>query len=147
MGKKAYHYCCFDKTKPKPKWLTVQGLACHTSWVYWNRLWDAQPVWADTDQIKRIYKRAARLRDEGFDAVVDHIIPLRGERICGFHIPENLQIITRPYNSQISNHSYPGCNHRQLDMFGIPSFMKRPWGEEFEQFELNMFGNPWDHVK
>lgn len=147
MGKKTYHYSCFDKTKPKPKWLCTQGLSNDTSWRYWNRLWDAQPVWADTAQIRRIYERAAKLRDEGFDAVVDHRIPLHGERICGFHIPENLQIITRPYNSQISNHTYPGCLTLQRDMFGIPQLLKRPWGEEFQQFELDLSGNPLDNVK
>ena len=87
-------------------------------------MWYAQPIWADTDAIRAIYKEAVRLRSLGRDVVVDHIIPLYGIDICGLHVPKNLQIITRKYNSQLSNYDWPGQPNEQLDMFGIPSFLK-----------------------
>ncbi len=126
MGKKKYHYICFDKTKPKPKWLRQQGLANYTSWRYWNRIWDAQPIWADVGAIKRIYERAWLLREAGYDVVVDHEIPLNGPDICGLHVETNLVIVSLIYNSQLSNHDWPGQPNEQLDMFGIPSFLKYP---------------------
>jgi len=124
MGAKQYHYSYFDKTKPKPKWLVIQGLRSTASWKYWIRIWDAQPIWANVETIKKYYKKAADLRKEGFNVVVDHVYPLRGEDICGLHVPENLQIITRKYNSQLSNHEWPGQPNEQLDMFEIPNFLK-----------------------
>lgn len=124
MPSKPYHYVFFDKTKPKPKWLVNRGMACLTDWMYWNRIWDAQPIWANIETIKKLYRRAAKLREKGFDVVVDHIYPLNGEDICGLHVPENLQIITRKYNSQLGNHKWPGQPNEQFELFEIPSFLK-----------------------
>lgn len=57
----------------------------------------ATPPWSDEfDEffIKEIYHLAV-LRSEmlGIDFEVDHIIPLRGKTVCGFHTANNLQIL------------------------------------------------------
>ncbi len=103
-----------------------QGVQSSTSWRYWNRIWNAQPIWADVGAIKRLYKRAARLREAGYDVVVDHEIPLNGPDICGLHVETNLVIVSPIYNYQVSNHDWPGQPNEQLDMFGVPSFLKYP---------------------
>jgi len=64
---------------------------------------NACPVWADLDKIKEIYKEAQRRRKNGENVHVDHIIPLRGKTVCGFHIAENLQIIPASENLKKRN--------------------------------------------
>ena len=51
-----------------------------------------------------IYKRCAELNKGSSEKlVVDHIIPLVNENICGLHCPENLQIIPLKQNSSKRN--------------------------------------------
>lgn len=64
----------------------------------------ATPKWADLQMIEEFYKRAARLTKEtGIQHEVDHIYPLRGKEVCGLHIPDNLQILTRAENAAKNN--------------------------------------------
>ena len=60
-------------------------------------------AWADRDEINGIYKIAARMRERGEDVHVDHVIPLKGRRVSGLHVPENLQIIPAAENLAKSN--------------------------------------------
>ena len=55
-----------------PKWLTEEDL-----WM-----------------MEQAYE-LAQLRTEmfGFEWHVDHVIPLQGKKVCGFHMPENLAVI------------------------------------------------------
>lgn len=67
----------------------------------------ATPKWLTKEQleeIKQIYiicKEIQWLSEEPLE--VDHIIPLRGKTVCGFHHPDNLQIIPRSKNRKKSN--------------------------------------------
>jgi hypothetical protein len=67
----------------------------------------ATPVWLTKEnwkQIENIYvaaKETALLA--GFDCQVDHIVPLRGKDVCGLHVPWNLRITSRSYNSKKRN--------------------------------------------
>ena len=63
----------------------------------------ATPAWADLQAIKAIYMEAGRLRSEGQDVHVDHIIPLKGAGVCGLHVAENLQIIPAVENLRKHN--------------------------------------------
>jgi hypothetical protein len=62
------------------------------------------PAWADLDAIRAIYKdcqainRISLTRHE-----VDHIVPLRGEKVSGLHVAYNLQIIPAVENSSKGN--------------------------------------------
>ncbi len=55
------------------------------------------PSWADIEQIKMIYKNCP----SGYH--VDHIIPLQGKLVCGFHSHNNLQYLTAADNQRKFN--------------------------------------------
>jgi uncharacterized protein YdaU (DUF1376 family) len=67
----------------------------------------ATPPWltaAHKSQIVEIYERARRVSVEtGVAQHVDHIVPLRGESVCGLHVPWNLQVIPAYQNIRKSN--------------------------------------------
>lgn len=68
-------------------------------------------VWRDQidiqNRIDHIYEEAKRLRREGHDMVVDHIIPISNDLVCGLHVPWNMQILTRVENSKKNNRFNP----------------------------------------
>lgn len=65
---------------------------------------DATPQWADHNKIKAIYLAAKAATDTtGVIHSVDHIIPLRGQLVCGLHIHSNMQVLTASENSRKSN--------------------------------------------
>lgn len=67
----------------------------------------AQPGWLsdiDLRKIKRVYERSAELSaSTGVAHHVDHIVPLRGENVCGLHVPWNLQVLTASENMRKGN--------------------------------------------
>lgn len=58
----------------------------------------ATPSWYDADKVRSIYLQAGRMRNAGFDVHVDHILPLRGDTVCGLHVHNNLRIIPATEN-------------------------------------------------
>jgi 5-methylcytosine-specific restriction endonuclease McrA len=68
---------------------------------------EATPVWLTKDErlkMRELYVQARKLTaltNEQY--VVDHIVPLQGETVCGLHVPWNLRVITQEENLQKSN--------------------------------------------
>ena len=67
----------------------------------------ATPKWLTPEQRKQIVDIYEHMRDcravTGEDYHVDHIVPLRGENICGLHVPWNLQVLPAYVNISKSN--------------------------------------------
>lgn len=51
------------------------------------------PAWADREKMLDIYREANELRRRGFNVHVDHIYPLKGKTVCGFHSHHNLRLM------------------------------------------------------
>jgi len=68
---------------------------------------DATPPWLSRQQkadIRQLYQIAITMtKTTGEQYVVDHIVPLRGEDVCGLHVPWNLRVITQEENLKKSN--------------------------------------------
>jgi hypothetical protein len=68
---------------------------------------DATPAWltrAQKSQIRELYKIAITMtKTTGEQYVVDHIVPLRSDVVCGLHVPWNLRVITQGENLLKSN--------------------------------------------
>ncbi len=67
----------------------------------------ATPLWLTRGQkteIRQIYQIAITMtKTTGERYVVDHIVPLRSDVICGLHAPWNLRVITQEENLKKSN--------------------------------------------
>lgn len=67
----------------------------------------ATPKWITADQklaMRKLYLEAQRLTKlTGQRYVVDHIVPLINQDVCGMHVPWNLQIMTQEENLKKSN--------------------------------------------
>lgn len=73
----------------------------------------ATPPWLSRRQkteIRQIYETAitmTKITNEQY--VVDHIVPLRSDAVCGLHVPWNLRVITRTDNLTKSNKLLDSC--------------------------------------
>jgi hypothetical protein len=67
----------------------------------------ATPKWLTSKQkaeIRQLYEMAINMtKTTGEQYVVDHIVPLRGNEVCGLHVPWNLRVITQEENLLKSN--------------------------------------------
>ena len=68
---------------------------------------EATPKWLSRRQkseIRQLYQIAITMtQTTGEQYVVDHIVPLRGEEVCGLHVPWNLRVVTQDENLKKSN--------------------------------------------
>lgn len=68
---------------------------------------EATPPWLSRQQksqIRELYKMAITMtKTTGEQYVVDHIVPLRSDAVCGLHVPWNLRVITQEENLKKSN--------------------------------------------
>ena len=68
---------------------------------------EAMPPWLTMQQkreIRELYKIAITMTKlTGERYVVDHIVPLRSDVVCGLHVPWNLRVITQHENLKKSN--------------------------------------------
>lgn len=68
---------------------------------------EATPPWLSRKQkteIRQLYQIAITMsKTTGERYVVDHIIPLRSDFVCGLHVPWNLRVITQEENLKKSN--------------------------------------------
>lgn len=67
----------------------------------------ATPKWLTPQQrreMRELYKIAITMtKTTGEPYVVDHIVPLRSDTVCGLHVPWNLRVITQEENLKKSN--------------------------------------------
>jgi hypothetical protein len=67
----------------------------------------ATPQWLTKqhrDAMEAVYVAARKATElSGFNCHVDHIVPLKGENVCGLHVPWNLRIVSQSYNSKKRN--------------------------------------------
>jgi 5-methylcytosine-specific restriction endonuclease McrA len=67
----------------------------------------ATPPWLTRNQkseIRQLYQIAITMtKTTGEQYVVDHIVPLRADAVCGLHVPWNLRVITQEENLKKSN--------------------------------------------
>lgn len=74
----------------------------------WRRgVKDGSPPWLTESHFKAISNVYSQARDcstvTGEPYEVDHIVPIRGEGICGLHVPWNLQVLPKYLNAAKSN--------------------------------------------
>jgi hypothetical protein len=72
-----------------------------------RRFRQALPDWLSNEQrmeIRLKYRLAIEMsKRTGMQYVVDHIVPLQGETVCGLHVPWNMEVITQEKNLKKSN--------------------------------------------
>lgn len=68
---------------------------------------EATPPWVTRKQktdMRELYRIAMTMtQTTGVLYVVDHIIPIRSDLVCGLHVPWNLRVITQEENLKKSN--------------------------------------------
>jgi hypothetical protein len=67
----------------------------------------ATPHWLtddDKEWMVNLYKESRNIKVKyGVITAVDHIVPIKGENVCGLNVPWNLRVVTQRYNSVKSN--------------------------------------------
>lgn len=82
---------------------------------YTNIVRRATPSWDLKDEIGAVYDKARWLTDvTGVEHHVDHIDPLQHDKVCGLHVPWNLQIVEAEYNLSKNNSFEAGVGNTPL---------------------------------
>lgn len=99
-GKRRYVERHPDKRAESSKAYMKRNRPYYTEYANRRRFTEqcATPPWADLPKLVELYAEASRLGLE-----VDHIIPLKNDKVCGLHVPDNLQFLTRTANARKSN--------------------------------------------
>lgn len=95
-------------------WKGRNAKAAQISANAWKRrAREAMPPWLTLEQkaeIASIYAKARTMTKlSGVKHVVDHIVPLRSEVVCGLHVPWNLQVLTHEENCAKGNRLLDGA--------------------------------------
>lgn len=70
-----------------------------------RRVRERMPSWISPAQLRAFYEQAQRVTAcLGIQHHVDHVVPLRGRKVSGLHVPENLAVIPQAMNSRKLNH-------------------------------------------
>ncbi len=110
-----------------PEWLKEGRDISHTSesnrkhylrsLKYYRHRLRATGSWTDHDKINAVYKECARRRKAGENVVVDHVVPLVSEIVCGLECHWNMEIITDLENAKKGNKYWPDCPN---EINGVP---------------------------
>lgn len=97
-----------DKRRYRRKWeLSNPDIKKAILSVRKRRHREATPRWITKEQklaMRQLYLQAQQMtKITGERYVVDHIIPLISEEVCGLHVPWNLRVITQDENLKKSN--------------------------------------------
>lgn len=58
----------------------------------------ATPSWIDKEAVAGMYKLAAIFNSTGINLHVDHIVPLKSDKVCGLNCEDNLQLLPSTEN-------------------------------------------------
>jgi len=108
-----WYYANLDKARASNKtynslWVRInKGKNCAKASNYRTRKLNASPPWLTEEDYKNI--QTEYLLAQWTSSVmnsqyhVDHIVPLQGKKVCGLHVPWNLQVIPAITNIQKGN--------------------------------------------
>jgi hypothetical protein len=95
-----------NKEKIKQYFVNSRHISAKNTAIRRSRILQRTPQWlskTDLFEIECVYKYCGALRNAGLKYEVDHIIPLAGKKVSGFHVPTNLQVIPEFDNRQKAN--------------------------------------------
>jgi hypothetical protein len=91
----------------------------HSKWHKNNRIKEqiklATPKWFNEENINKVYEEAEKQsKIWNMELVVIHEIPLIHRRICGLHVSNNLQIVSKSYEKRKGNRLFAKKEEKRL---------------------------------